>query len=70
MVDKFPHTAEVPKYVEDEDYLFQGDIKLSPEDKAALLSDDATVESWDRAAQKWQRDRIPYVVDQNLCKVL
>ena len=56
--------------MEDGDYLFQGDIKLSPEDKAALPSDGATVESWDRAAQKWQRDRIPYVVDKNLCRLL
>ena len=56
--------------MEDEDYLFQGDIKLSPEEKAALLSDDATVESWDRAAQKWQQDRIPYVVDKSLCRLL
>ena len=47
--------------------LFEGDIKLTPEQKAILQSDDATIENWRRAAQKWQRDGIPYVLDSSLC---
>lgn len=67
MSDQFLHTAEVP---EDEEDLFEGDIMLTPEEKAALLSDDATIENWYRYATKWQRDRIPYVLDGSLCKSL
>ena len=50
--------------------LFEGDIKLTPQEKAALLSGDASVENWKRAAQKWQRDHIPYVLDGGLCKFI
>ena len=51
--------------------LFEGDIKLTPEEKAAILSgDDASVENWQRSARKWQRDHIPYVLDSSLCKLI
>ena len=58
---------EVPEDVEDEEDLFEGDIKLTAEQKAVLQSDDATIENWNRLAQKWQRDHIPYVLDSSLC---
>ena len=50
--------------------LFEGDIELTPEQKAMLLSDDATIENWARAAQMWNRDRIPYVLDSSLGRLL
>ena len=53
--------------MKDEEELFEGDIKLTAEQKAILQSDDATIENWRRAAQKWQRDGIPYVLDSSLC---
>ena len=66
MIDFFC-TVEVPKHVKDKEDLFEGDIKLTPEQKAILQSDDATIENWRRAAQKWQRDGIPYILDSSLC---
>ena len=65
--DRFFCTVEVPKHVKDTEDLFEGDIKLTSEQKAILQSDDATIENWRRAAQKWQRDGIPYVLDSSLC---
>ena len=53
--------------MKDTEDLFEGDIKLTAEQKAILQSDDATIENWRRAAQKWQRDGIPYVLDSSLC---
>ena len=64
----FP-TVEEQEYVDDDD-LFQGDIKLTPEQKALLQSDDATIENWNRNSRKWQRDHIPYVLDRSLCMLL
>ena len=55
---------------QDDDDLFEGDIKLTPEQKALLQSDDATIENWNRNARKWQRDHIPYVLDRSLCMLL
>jgi len=49
--------------------LFEGDIKLTPEQKAALQSNDATIENWRRRGKKWQRDNIPYVLDSGLCRL-
>ena len=54
--------------MENED-LFEGDIKLTPEQKAALQSNDATIENWKKYANKWQRDHIPYVLDGGLCRL-
>ena len=68
--DHFFCTVEVPKHVKDEEELFEGDIKLTPEQKAILQSDDATIENWRIAAQKWKRDGIPYVLDSSLCMLL
>ena len=56
-------------YEQDED-LFEGDIELTPEQKAMLLSDDATIENWYRYAKMWNRDRIPYVLDSSLSRLL
>lgn len=53
-----------------EEDLFEGDIKLTPAQKAVLQSDDATIENWRRVAQKWQRDGIPCVLDSSLCRLL
>ena len=68
--NQFFCTVEVPKHVKDEEELFEGDIKLTAEQKAILQSDDATIENWRIAAQKWQRDGIPYVLDSSLCTLL
>ena len=68
--DQFFCTVEVPKHVKDTEELFEGDIKLTAEQKAILQSDDATIENWRIAAQKWKRDGIPYVLDSSLCMLL
>ena len=68
--DQFFCTVEVPKHVKDEEDLFEGDIKLTAEQKAILQSDDAAIENWRIAAQKWKRDGIPYVLDSSLCMLL
>ena len=70
MSDQSFCTVEVPKHVKDTEDLFEGDIKLTAEQKAILQSDDATIENWRIAAQKWQRDGIPYVLDGRLCTLL
>ena len=57
-------------YEQDEEDLFEGDIELTPEQKAILLSDDATIENWARSAQMWSRDRIPYVLESSLSRLL
>ena len=56
--------------MKDKEDLFDGDIKLTPQQKAILQSDDATIENWRRVAQKWKRDGIPYVLDSSLCMLL
>ena len=56
--------------MKDEEDLFEGDIKLTPAQKAILQSDDATIENWRRVAQKWKQDGIPYVLDSSLCMLL
>lgn len=67
--DKISPTVEVPEHVDDEEDLFEGDIKLTPKQKAALQSDDATIENWGRSALKWPRDGIPYVLDSSLSRL-
>jgi len=57
------------KHVKEEEDLFEGDIKLTPKQKAALQSDHATIENWRIAANKWQRDSIPYILDSSLCRL-
>ena len=57
------------KHVKEEEDLFEGDIKLTPKQKAALQSDHATTQNWDTSADKWQRDGIPYVLDSSLCRL-
>ena len=57
------------EYVEDDD-LVVGDIELTPEQKALLQSDDATIENWNKNSQKWQRDYIPCVLDSSLYMLL
>ena len=68
--DQFSHTVVMSVYDQDEEDLFEGDIELTPEQKAMLLSDDATIENWRIAAQMWNRDRIPYVLDSSLSRLL
>ena len=58
------------EYEQDEEDLFEGDIELTPEQKAMLLSDDPTLENWSKYAWKWRRDHIPYVLDRSLCRLL
>ena len=55
--------------MKEEEDLFEGDIKLTPKQKAALQSDHATTQNWDTSADKWQRDGIPYVLDSSLCRL-
>ena len=68
--DQFSYTVVMSVYDQDEEDLFEGDIELTPEQKALLLSDDATIENWRIAAQMWNRDRIPYVLDSSLSRLL
>ena len=68
--DQFSYTVVMSVYDQDEEDLFEGDIELTPEQKAMLLSDDATIENWRIAAQMWNRDRIPYVLDSSLSRLL
>ena len=70
MINFFLCIVEAPKHVKAEEDLFEGDIKLTPAQKAVLQSDDATIENWRRFAQKWQRDGIPCVLDRSLCRLL
>ena len=57
------------KHVKEED-LFEGDIKLTPKQKAALQSDHkATVQNWRITADKCQRDGIPYFLNSRLCRL-
>ena len=53
-----PRPSHFP--VSDEEDLIEGDIKPTMEQKALLQSADATIETWNRAARKWQQDHIPY----------
>ena len=68
--DQFSYTVVMSVYDQDEEDLFEGDIELTPEQKALLLSDDATIENWRIAAEMWNRDRIPYVLDSSLSRLL